>query len=125
MAVGLSDIQTILEGVTGVIAVFNDGYLRDEMVDARHLGNVPYAEIKETESDDLDHTSTDRMQRRLVEGRLICRKNIDSYATFLDRLRGAFDSKEQYHVEYSERPDFSPQTFAIEFNIRFFTTVVK
>ena len=125
MAIGLADIKTIIEGIAGVVIVFNDGYLRDEMVDARHLGNVPYAEIKESESDDSDHTSTDRMQRRLVECRLICRKNIDDYNTFLGRLRAAFDSKDLYHIQYNHVPDFSPQTYAIEFDIRFFTTVVK
>jgi len=124
----LDDVIAILEGVSSIKKVINDGQLLDRQQFDRNIANVPYIEIIEDDIDLEDHSSDARNRQVTAQGRIIVFKQVTDIKALLDEMEAVIikNAADELHFSITSEPEnFTGRLYRIDFNVEYFETVDK
>jgi len=118
----IDDIVDVLEQASLFKKVFNDGNIYDKQKDQRHLLNVPYIELAESDIDMSEHTSTTRMRKATCRGVITLLRERDNVNDVEQVMENLFNNRPQLHLIMDERLEFLNRLWRIPFTVDYFET---
>ena len=122
----LTEVAAVFLSATSVKQVFTDGRLWDvPNKGERTIYAVPYVELVVDSIDDTEHTSSTRLERSTMSGRLIVQRERDDFESIKDELLEAFKDEDLMHLTIGGTSEFSPRYSQIQVDVTAFRTRAK
>ena len=122
----LSEVAAVFLSATSVEKVFTDGRIFDDPNRGeRTIYAVPYVEIIVDSVDDTEHSSSARVERYNIDGRMIVQRERDDFEALKIELLEAFKDQDLMHLTIGTTQEFSERYSEIQLNVTYFRTRAK